>query len=278
MRFGLDVPTAGAFADPMVQLKLAREAEQAGWDGFFVWDVLLGEPGGFQPVLDPWVVLSSVAIRTGGLRLGAFVTPVARRRPWILARQAASVDLLSAGRLIFGAGLGFRADEFSLLGEDDEPRVRAEKLDEGLALIDRFWSGEPVHYRGSHYTADGVTLLPRPCQRPRIPVWTAAGWPRRAPLRRAARWDGVYLMTANQQTGSYLTPEEVAEAAAVVAAHRTEAGQFDIALNGELPGGQDRAAALAAYERAGATWWIELSPGTPEEYLDRIRQGPPGTR
>jgi alkanesulfonate monooxygenase SsuD/methylene tetrahydromethanopterin reductase-like flavin-dependent oxidoreductase (luciferase family) len=237
VKFGLDVPTSGAFADPAVQLSLAREADRSGWDGFFAWDILLGEPGAFQPVLDPWVILSSAATQTTRLRLGALVTPVPRRRPWTLARQAASVDLLSQGRLILGAGLGFRPDEFDLFGEDSAARIRAEKLDEGLALIDSFWAGQAVHHRGRHFTVDGAQLLPRPCQRPRIPIWTAGGWPRKAPIRRAARWDGLYLMTSNQLTGEYLSPEEIAEVAALAATHRPASQPFDIALNGQLPDG-----------------------------------------
>ena len=244
----------GAFADPLVHLRLAREADQAGWDGYFVWDVLLGEPGEFQPVLDPWVILSAVAIVTERVRLGAFMTPMPQRRPWILARQAASVDQLSAGRLIFGTGLGFRPDEFDLFGEESAASTRAAKLDEGLALIDRFWGGEAVHHHGSQFTVGGARLLPRPRQRPRIPIWTAAGWPRRAPVRRAARWDGLYLMTENQQTGEYLSPSEVAEAATLVAAHRVSTEPFYSALNGAWPSGKDASDGLAAYERAGATW------------------------
>jgi alkanesulfonate monooxygenase SsuD/methylene tetrahydromethanopterin reductase-like flavin-dependent oxidoreductase (luciferase family) len=208
MRYGLDVSVAGAFADPRLIADLAAEAEAAGWDGFFVWDCVFGgEPGGSAvPLLNPWVTLAAVAVATSRIRIGAMVTPLARHRPWQVSREAVTLDHLSGGRVTLGVGLGHRAEEFADLGEDPDPRTRAQKLDEGIAVLEAVWRGESVDFTGKVYRLRGVTLLPRPVQRPRIPIWAAAGWPRRRPLRRAARWDGVYLMTVNQRTNEYLTP------------------------------------------------------------------------
>ena len=176
--------------------------------------------------------------------------------------------------MVFGAGLGFNEYDFVPFGEEFDPIVRASKLDESLELIVSYWSGKQVNHHGDNYRAEAVTLAPRPLQYPRIPVWTAAGWPRTRPLRRAARWDGVYLMSENQTTGDYLTPDDVADVTEFVQSLRsTELGRFDIAVNGEL---DSEAIPIQAYEEAGATWWIALCP---EDGLDAYRNlivgGPP---
>jgi alkanesulfonate monooxygenase SsuD/methylene tetrahydromethanopterin reductase-like flavin-dependent oxidoreductase (luciferase family) len=277
MRYGLDVSVAGAFADPRLIADLAAEAEDAGWDGFFVWDgVFGGEPGGpAEPLLNPWVTLAAVAVATSRIRIGAMVTPLARRRPWQVSSEAVTLDHLSDGRVTLGAGLGHRVEEFADLGEDPDPRTRALKLDESLAVLDALWRGEPVDFDGEVYRLRGVRLLPRPVQRPRIPIWTAAGWPRRRPLRRAACWDGVYLMTFNQRTGEFVTPDEVTAVAYLCRRYRDSQEPFDIAVNGVPADDADLPAYVRELERAGATWWVGLSPETPELYRERIRRGPP---
>jgi alkanesulfonate monooxygenase SsuD/methylene tetrahydromethanopterin reductase-like flavin-dependent oxidoreductase (luciferase family) len=171
MQFGLDIPINGAYAHPRTLADLAAEAEEAGWDGFFLQDVLFST----EPIVDPWVALAAVAVRTERLRIGVFLTPLPRRRPWQVARQAATLDLLSQGRLIFGAALGFQALDFTSFGEDYDPRTRAEKLDEGLEIVQGLWSGEAFSFHGTHYHLENVTLLPKPLQSPRIPVWVAGG-------------------------------------------------------------------------------------------------------
>lgn len=272
MRFGLDVPVDGPFADPGLLAELAIEAEEVGWDGFFVQEV---------PVLDPWVTLAAIAVGTSRIRIGAMMTPVARRRPWNLAREVATLDRLSYGRVVFGAALGNEPGEFDAVGEDPDPKVRAQKLDEGLAILDQLWRGEPVDFEGTYHRYHLGPAPLRPVQQPRVPIWTAAGWPRRRPLLRAARWDGVYLMTVNQQTRELLTPADVREVAAVIHQHRQSKRPLDIALNGEVPPGADSKDYIREFEDAGATWWIwvglglGLGPTTPEDYRQRIHKGPP---
>lgn len=276
MLYGLDIPTAGAYASPQTLADLAADAEAAGWDGFFLWDVLFADDQ--VPVVDPWIALAAIATRTQRIRIGAMLTPLPRRRPWQVARQTVALDYLSNGRLIFGAGLGYHALDFTPFGEDYDPLVRAEKLDEGLAVLQGLWTGELFSFEGKHYHIKEAALLPRPLQTPRIPIWLAGGWPRRKPFRRAAQWDGVYLMTVNQVTNELLTPAEIREIIAYLHVHRASAAPFDVAVNGETPADSHKGAEMVQpYQEAGATWWVEYEASRAglEEYRARIRQGPP---
>ena len=181
MLYAIDSPISGDYSDPRLLGELAHLAEQSGWDGFFIWDHLSID--GMQPVVDPWVALSVMAARTERIRIGTAVTPIPRRRPWKLARETVSVDRLSGGRLTLGVGLGEPADsEYERFGEDGALRTRAAKLDEGLDVLTGLWSGEPFSYQGEHFRVDGACFLPKPVQRPRIPIWAGGQWPNRAPL------------------------------------------------------------------------------------------------
>lgn len=274
MKFGLDIATAGEWGDVRLLTELAVEAEAAGWDGFFVWDVFLTDDD--IAVADPWVALAAIAARTSRISIGAMITPLVRRLPWEVARQTAALDQLSGGRLIFGAGLGSGDREFERLGLPVDLRVRADRLEESLDVIDRLWAGKSVTASGTNFDLDGVRLAPRPVQQPRVPIWLAAGWPRLRPLRRAARWDGVYLMTNNQATNERLTASEVAEAVAFVRAERPGGGHFDVAANVSTLDESDGGVAItAAMADAGATWTVELTPGTLAEHRVLIRRGPP---
>ena len=271
MRYGLDVATSGDWSDVRVLAQLAADAEVAGWDGFFVWDLLLGRDNAAEAIADPWIALTAIALATSRMRIGALVTPLARRRPAEVARQVAILDRLSGGRMILGAGLGWQDDDFTRLGEDPDRRLRAAKLDESLEAIAELWLGQPVWMTGRHVRIEGAILLPTPLQRPRVPVWLAAGWPRRVPLERAARWDGLCLMTANQATGDPLAATEVAEAVRAVMGLRGDHDRpFDVTANYFL----DEPQGAAALEEAGATWAIGLTPETLDEHRTRIRAGP----
>ena len=174
MRSGLFVPLFDELADPAIVARLSVEAEEAGWDGVFVWDhVRWREP--VVDVADPQITLAAVAAATERIRLGPMVTPLARRRPVKVARETATLDRLSGGRLTLGVGLGSDefGSEYSITGEELDDRRRAQMLDEALEILRAAWSGEPVHHRGEHYTVDGMRFLPRPVQRPGVPVWVA---------------------------------------------------------------------------------------------------------
>jgi alkanesulfonate monooxygenase SsuD/methylene tetrahydromethanopterin reductase-like flavin-dependent oxidoreductase (luciferase family) len=258
MRFGLHLPNFGPFGDPRLLADLAAQAESAGWDGFFLWDHVLGDPQWREPMVDPWIALAAAATATSEIRLGALVTAVPRRRPWHLARETTTLDHLSGGRLVVGVGLGFPASaEFEHFGEDGDARHRARLLDEGLAILAGLWSGEPFAFDGAEYQLRETVFLPTPVQRPRPPVWVAAHWPNRAPLRRAARWDGVFPEHAD---GSRLTPSELTELLDYVRQHRDAANQFDAVIAGKSA--EVTPTDLAAYAAAGMTWWLEsIRPG-----------------
>jgi probable F420-dependent oxidoreductase len=274
MHYGIVMANLDDYADPHVAIRLAQAAEEAGWEAFFVWDHL-----GFVwrvPSCDPWVVLSAVAISTTHLRLGTAITPLARRRPQIVANALASLDLLSGGRVVFGAGLGGVTQEFTAFGEPSEPKQRAAMLDEGLMILNRLWSGETVTHRGPHYAAEDVSLGPLPLQRPRIPIWI--GGESAPALRRAARWDG-WLAPSTSPNGipsMAKSPERIAEMVAEIRRHRTTDAHFEVAVDGYSEPGDPTLP--RAYEAAGATWWLESihgRRGSLEEMFGRVEAGPP---
>ncbi|MFJ9413482.1 LLM class flavin-dependent oxidoreductase [Streptomyces sp. NPDC101227] len=285
MRCSINIPNFGDFADPRTVATVALAAERAGWDALFVWDHVVHHKRLRRMFGDPWMLLTAAALATSRIKLGTLVTPVARRRPQQLARQVATLDVLSGGRVIFGAGLGGPIDdEYGSFGEPTDPVVLAERLDEGLGLLGRYWSGEPVTHRGRHFRADEVTLLPATVQRPRPPVWVAGFWPHRRPMRRAAQWDGaVPLFTA--ATHGHLPPvDQVRDLVTYVHRHRDpdQRGPFDIVIGGATPGAPAKARDLIGpLADAGATWWDERQPIESEQLdrlppvLRRIEQGPP---
>jgi alkanesulfonate monooxygenase SsuD/methylene tetrahydromethanopterin reductase-like flavin-dependent oxidoreductase (luciferase family) len=229
-RRGIFVAPFDELADPRLLAELAADAESRGWDGFFLWDhIVYSAPT--RAVLDPWIAMAAIAMATERLITGPLVTPLSRRRPHKLARETVTLDLLSGGRLVLGVGLGSdRHGELAPFGEVSEPREQAALLDDALERLQAYWDGE---------------FLPRPAQRPRIPVWAAAKWPNRRPLRRAARLDGLFPV---ELPG----PEALAELAGEVAALRgPDAGPFDYVVT-NAPGTD-----LAPWAEAGATWCLD---------------------
>jgi alkanesulfonate monooxygenase SsuD/methylene tetrahydromethanopterin reductase-like flavin-dependent oxidoreductase (luciferase family) len=279
LRCGVGVPNVGAFGDPLLLVELAMAAEEYGWDGFFVWDHLLYHDQAWD-VADPVAVIAAVATRTARIRIGVLVNILARRRIGEVARETVTVDRLSGGRLVVGAGLGSLAAEFTAFGDSAEPRQRAARLDESLSLLDALWTGEPVTVRGEYLTAVDVRMLPRPVQRPRIPVWCGGRWPSKAPFRRAARWVGVMPTQAGYGLGQTMPPDELRAVVRYISEHRTIDGPFDVVLEGRTDGAAPGRGAdqVAPYLAAGLTWWIEALGwwrGSPQDALTRIRQGPP---
>lgn len=285
MRFSINIPNFGDFADARTVASVAVAAEQAGWDALFVWDHVVHDKRRRrgQPFGDPWMLLTAAALATSRLGLGTMVTPVARRRPEQLARQVATLDSLSGGRVIFGAGLGGPIeDEFGSFGEPTDPVVLAERLDEGLELLQRYWSGDEVNHDGRHYQVRDVTLLPASTQRPRPPVWIGGFWPHRRPMRRAARWDGVVPLFTTAPHGQVPPLDQVRDLVAYVGHYREDHSPFEIVLGGASPGDHAKARDLIApLGDAGATWWDERQVQTSDDLyrvapvLRRINQGPP---
>jgi alkanesulfonate monooxygenase SsuD/methylene tetrahydromethanopterin reductase-like flavin-dependent oxidoreductase (luciferase family) len=265
---GLYLANFGPFGDARALAELAALAERAGWDGFFIWDHI-ARPGA-PPVVDPWIALAAIAMATQRIRIGALVTPLARRRPWKVARETVSLDRLSHGRLVFGAGLGSAGGaevEWAGFGEETDLVRRGAMLDEALAVLTGLWSGERFDFEGTHYRVHGAEFRPWPVQQPRIPVWIAAYWPAKRPLARAARHDGLFALFRD---GAPRDVEQLAEAVAFVRARRTSDAPFDVVHLIE------RGVDPAPYERAGATWLLErLAHDAPlERARERIVAGP----
>jgi alkanesulfonate monooxygenase SsuD/methylene tetrahydromethanopterin reductase-like flavin-dependent oxidoreductase (luciferase family) len=257
---------------------LAREIEAAGWDGAFYWDGIYVGPE--MPVLDPWVTMAAMALATERVQIGALLTPLSRRRPWKVAREAATLDRLAGGRLVMPVGLG-APDSFGPFGEVTDRRERAELLDEALAILTGLWTGEPFAFSGKHYQFPAVTFLPTPARAGGVPLWVVGALGSERSLARAFRHDGIIpSRRAADSARLPITPDDLRALRAEAAARRGADRPFDIIMEGTTPTG-DRAAAaaqVAPLAEAGATWWIE-SPWTPpngsDELRARIRQGPP---
>ncbi len=277
MKHGIFLPPFSEFANPRRVAAVAAAAEQAGWDGFFIWDHMLAEPG--MPVAEAWTTLAAIAMATSSIRLGALVTPLSRRRPWVLARQIATLDQLSGGRLVAGVGLGDDGwREFSAFGEETSPRARGQLLDESLEVLLRFLAGNEVHHRGSRLVVDSPPMLPRPVQDP-VPLWAACRWPNRKPLARAARLQGCFPIFPG--SGNRPAPPPMADLAALRAELTALGGprSLDIAVRCALhrvsPG--ERGGLVAGLREAGATWVLE-GFGTRQDAAEvesYVRAGPP---
>jgi alkanesulfonate monooxygenase SsuD/methylene tetrahydromethanopterin reductase-like flavin-dependent oxidoreductase (luciferase family) len=266
MHCALFLPLFDELSDPALVAQLSREAEDAGWDGVFVWDHL-AYAAPVENIADPWITLAAIACATSRVRIGPMVTPLPRRRPVQVAREVTTLDHLSGGRVVLGVGIGDNgADELSGTGDELDPKVRGRMLDEALTVLAAAWTGEPTSYRGEHYVLDGLTVRPVPVQRPHPPVWVALRHGNPAPLRRAARHEGVFPIGIER-------PEQVREVVEAVTALRDPAaGPFDVAVGG--PVGTDP----RPYEDAGATWWSTwFSPYDMREATvrDVVRAGPP---
>jgi hypothetical protein len=274
MKYGFVLP----YGDARTAADFAFEAEQAGWDGFFVWEPVWG--------YDAWILLTAAAMHTERIRLGTMITPLSRMRPWKLASETMTLDRLSNGRVILAVGLGAVDTGFEAFGEAADRKTRAELLDEGLDVLTGLWRGQPFNYEGKHYTIRPVEHFPPPppAQQPRIPIWVVGAWPRMKSMRRVLRYDGL-LPNVMDDSGQHtrLTPDHVRDMKKFVDANRSAVTPFDIVVEGKTPG-DDREQATKVIEPwidAGATWWIEamwdvldqadrLTPA-----LARIKQKPP---
>jgi alkanesulfonate monooxygenase SsuD/methylene tetrahydromethanopterin reductase-like flavin-dependent oxidoreductase (luciferase family) len=230
--------------------------------------------------MDSWIALTAAATETERIKFGPMVTPLARRRPWKVARECVTLDHLSNGRLILGVGLGNPPDvEFKQFGESDDASVRAEKLDEGLKILSGLWSGKPFSFRGKHYQIEETEFVPSSLQNPRIPIWVAGKWPNRAPFRRAAQWDGVFPLPVT--FGERMTPESLRDVLAYVDRHRVNSSPFDVAVKGSTANHAGGTDTVSSFAEAGMTWWLEdlyQWRDSPDDISAHIRRGPPKER
>lgn len=277
MQFGLFVPPFDGLADPRRVAELAAAAEDVGWAGLFLWDHMLADPG--MAVGEAWTTLAAIAMTTGRIRIGTMVTPLSRRRPWVLARQVVALDQLSNGRLVMGIGLGDDGwREFSAFGEVTEPVSRGRILDESLQAVQRLLGGDQVDFDGHHLSVHAPPFLPRPVQDP-VPFWAACRWPNRKPLARAALLQGCFPIFRGRQ-GS--PPPPTADDLITLRRVLRDLGAAEpydivvrVALHRLEPGRRaDRVAELA---EAGVTWTLQsFPPGQDAAEVERIvRAGPP---
>lgn len=283
VKYGLVLPNWEAGADVSRLVEAAVAAEESGWDGVFLADHLVFPPpaeigapstvGEYWPMPDPWVTLAGIATRTSTIRLGTWVTPVARRQPWQMARDLATLDRLSEGRVILGVGLGRRPD-YEQFGQSWNLKTIASMTDEALLVMERLWTGERVNHEGEHYQLQDVALLPTPVQQPRIPVVVGGLWPKRPAVRRGARWDGIMthfpgdgVLPANAVSAEQHATEMIGYYRSI----RPQGGEIFLPANPE--GRPADWVGLAA--DLGATWlYTAKHHGSWSLDLDKIGEGP----
>lgn len=276
MRYGFVLPGGTASE----QLEQAVLADQAGWDGVFVWDAAYG--------VDAWTLLAAMSQRTARVRLGTMLTPLPWRRPWKVASQAVTLDQLSGGRAILAVGLGAVDTALGKTGEQTDRRLRAELLDEGIDLIAGLWQGR-LRYAGRHYNIDlaardDLARVAMPVQQPRIPIWVVGAWPRPKSMRRVLRCDGLLPVCMDEHGFRPTEPDDVRAMLAWLGERGGMRPGFDVIMEGETPADEpSKAAALVTpREQAGCTWWLETRWGMPldsaermQQVRDRLAAGPP---
>lgn len=250
MQYGFVIPGGTA----PEQVELAVLAESAGWDAVFVWE------GGYA--VDPWCVLSAVAVQTSTIRLGTMLTPLPWRRPWKLAGQVATLDQLSHGRAILTVGLGAVDPALGTYPEETDLRARAALLDEGIDVVRALWEGETR--AGPLDLATAANPLPRPVQR-RLPIWVVAIANRPKSMRRALRCDGVVPQAKE--------PDELRELLRWLDANGGRPPA--VVVEGETEPGD--ASPVEPWRSSGATWWLESrwQEPSPVAVRERVAAGPP---
>jgi len=280
-KYGLNITNFGTYSDIEILIDLCRDAETVGWDGIFLWDHMIFSTRlktnnqNEIAFVDPWIALTAISMVTTRLKIGTYITPLPRRRPWKLAREIVSLDRLSKGRLILGIGLGSPDFEFEGFGEDENISVRARKCDEGLEILKGLCSGKPFKFSGIFYNIKEVIFKPEPFNGI-IPIWIGGRWPNKKPFERASKYDGVCPISA---TNNKLNPLDIEEIKNYIKNRRKNIKNFDIVLAGETP--QDKYEAkqvISPYIKSGMTWWLETINdwrGSLEEMKTLILRGPP---
>lgn len=276
MKYGFVFP----HADVLKAIEFAKAAEEVGWDAFFVWEPTYG--------IDAWITLAAIAVQTERIRLGTLLSPVSRMRPWKLASEAITLDVLSNGRINLCVGLGAVDTGFGVFGEEIDRKTRAQLLDEGLDIMNGLWNRELSNYKGKHYQIKDLKECaffkrhpqPKLIQHPRIPIWVVGAWPWKKSMQRVLKCDGI-IPTIKTKQGKFekITPEHIYEIKNFIEEHRSLKSPFDIIIEGETPGNDSELASsiVRPYAEAGATWWIESIWSSPDlsQVLNRVKQGPP---
>ena len=279
------VPNFGDWGNVDLLVELASKAEETGFDGLFLWDHIniTGEDG--LDTVDPSVALAVVAKETSRIKLGPVVTPLARRRPWKLARELVTLDRLSDGRLVFGAGLGEPAElEFAAFREDSDGKIRARKLDEGLTILDGLVQGKVTSFSGEYYNIQDVRFKPKSVQEPRFPIWIAATLPYLAGVKRSLSWDGIFpvvkpLENPRIWANWFPTLSDFENMVKRVRANLNRKGEFDFVASGMMGDRNCKGVSFDEYVNVGATWWfhwVDETPGTFRKTMEKVTRGPIG--
>ncbi|MCW3981509.1 MAG: LLM class flavin-dependent oxidoreductase [Candidatus Bathyarchaeota archaeon] len=271
-KFGIYIANHGITSKPQDYVKLAKSGEECGWEGFFLWDHVFLPWAPDHDVLDPWVMLSAIAAQTNEMIMGTTVTPLARRRPMIIAREAITIDRLSSGRFVLGVGLGGSA-ELKALGEEEDPKTRGAMLDESLAILKGLWSGTPFTFEGKHFRiAEPVKFKPGG----NIKIWVGGNWPNKKPFRRAAKYDGIFPLKAGSDPSIY--PQDYREILSYIGKYRESLDSFDLVKSILTVGDKEEDAYIHDFMDMGVNWLLEAfwpARCSLKEIQKRIERGPP---
>jgi probable F420-dependent oxidoreductase len=295
MKFGFSVVVRGNDATPETFARMAERAEALELDSLWCSAHVIIPPqvkSGYSLVpglkhpehwkeryWEPFAVLSYLAALTSRIQLGTSVVVMPMHNPFELAKQVAEVDQLSAGRFVFGLGIGWFEEEFRVLGQDFHNR--GARTNEGLELMKALWSEDPVTFRGRYYSTEQAFFAPKPVQRPSPPIWVAGG--SKAALKRAARFGDAW----HPVRPTYESLESsIAELQAYVEAAGRPANAVQIAVkcpvvfqsgppSGEQPPTHGRAMdiadAIKRYRDLGASHFVlDVVPETQAVALDTM--------
>jgi probable F420-dependent oxidoreductase len=294
MRFSVQLPTdrvdaVDEFLSADAVAEMARAAEAAGFDAAYVTEHPIPDDrwlaSGGHHALDPFVALSFAAMATTTLRIQTHVVVLAYRNPFLTAKAAASLDVLSGGRLILGIATGYLEAEFKALGVD--VAERNELTDEAIDAMIEVWRGQSVDIAGRHFSASGQTALPRPVQQPRPPIWV--GGNSRRSIRRAVEKADGWLpfpaparMARRVRTAALESIEDLSERLAYARSHAETIGRsapldvcfvpFGFQLGAEPDASPDEfIEGCSALEALGVTWLTLAFPArSRSEYLERV--------
>ncbi len=272
VKFGIYIANHGITSNPQDYVKLAKSGEEYGWEGFFIWDHVFLPWSPDEDVLDPWSILAAIATQTKKMILGTTVTPLARRRPMVIAREAITIDRLSNGRFILGVGLGGTA-ELKALGEEEDPKIRGYMLDESLEILKGLWSGKLFTYDGKHFKIKEPVKFKFAGN---IKIWVGGNWPNKKPFRRAAKYDGIFPLKAGSDPSIY--PQDYQEIMSYIGKYRKSLESFDLVKSILTVGDKKEDAYIHDFTDMGVNWLLEAfwpQRCSLKEIQKRIEQGPP---
>ena len=294
MRFSVQLPTEKVepdheFLSAAAVAEMAQAAEAAGFDACFVTDHPMPDDrflgSGGHHSLDPFVALSFAAAVTTRIRLLTYVLVLPYRNPFLTAKAATSLDVLSGGRLLLGVATGYLEGEFAALGADFDERN--ERTDEAINAIKRAWTEDGVRLEGKQFKAVGNTMRPRPLQRPHPPIWVG-GNSKRAIRRAVELGDGWLPFPAPRRLARYIrtasmeTLSDLEKGIAYAREHAAAIGRsspldisfvpFGLEMFGQGTLEPDRfLEQVAELERMGVTWLaVTLSCESRAEYCERV--------